>query len=186
MPDTLPVHLNQRDLHSLEVPDAFETDDSFVLAVRNHGEASRVHVHLDDGLSEIAAVETTNHYVRANETAEIPVAVHGAGPVRGKIKIVSGYGAVTRWVDVRVTESDDDTGVEVDEELGKPQPERYESGPREQSPLADRPTLPLLVFAAVALALALGAAVLVDNLLVTVGAVAVVVAVFVAGLTLFR
>jgi len=186
VPDTLPVHLNQRDLHSLEVPDAFETDDSFVLAVRNHGEASRVHVHLDDGLSEIAAVETTNHYVRANETAEIPVAVRGAGPVRGKIKIVSGYGAVTRWVDVHVTEPDDDTGVEVDEELGKPQPERDESGPEARSILADRPTLPVLAFAAVALAVALGAAVLVDNLAVTAGAVAVVAAVLVAGAMLFQ
>jgi len=185
VPDTLPVHLNQRDLHSLEVPDVFETDDSFVLAVRNHGEASRVHVHLDDGLSEIAAVETTNHYVRANETAEIPVAVHGTGPVRGKIKIVSGYGAVTRWVDVHVTESDD-TGVEVDEELGKPQPTRDESGPEVRSTLADRPTLPVIAFAAVALAVAVGAAALVDNLAVTAGAVAVVAAVFVAGAMLFR
>ena len=186
MPDTLPVHLNQRDLHSLEVPDAFETNDSFVLAVRNHGEASRVHVHLDDGLSEIAAVKATNHYVRANETAEIPVAVHGAGPVRGKIKVVSGYGAVTRWINVHITKSDDDTGVEVGEDLGKPQPERHESGPAERPTLADRPALPVLAFAAVALAVALGAAVLVENLLVTVGAVAVVVAVFVAGTMLFQ
>ena len=183
VPDTLPVYLNRQERHSLEVPPSFETADSFVLAVTNHGEASRIHVHLDDGLPEIASIDDTNFYVEANATKEIPVSVHGTDHVFGKIKLVSGYGAVTRWVDVEVLEPDEDDSVEIDEELAKPKP-RDEDDAEEASPaplLGDRPILPVASLGVLALLVAVAAAAFFESTVVAIGALLVFGAVLVAG-----
>jgi len=185
VPDTLPVHLNRQERHSLEVPPSFETGDSFVIAVRNHGEAGRIHVHLDDGLPDIASIEDTNFYVEANGVTEIPVSIHGTDHVFGKIKVASGYGAVTRWIDVEVTEPDDEEDVEVGEDLGKPQPrddDRTGSG----QTFGDRPILPVAGLGLLALILAVGAAIAFDSTLVVAGAALVLGAVLAAGYLLAR
>ncbi len=183
VPDTLPVHINRQERHSLEVPPSFETADSFVLAVTNHGEASRIHVHLDDGLPEIASLDDTNFYVEANATKEIPVSVHGTDHVFGKIKLVSGYGAVTRWVDVEVLEPDEDDAVEIDEELAKPQPrEEDDSEDGTATPLVGaRPIIPVASLGVLALIVAVAAAVYFESTVVAVGALLVFGAVLVAG-----
>jgi len=183
VPDTLPVYINRQERHSLEVPPSFETADSFVLAVTNHGEASRIHVHLDDGLPEIASIEDTNFYVEANATTEIPVSVHGTDHVFGKIKLVSGYGATTRWVDVEVLEPEEDDAVEIDEELAKPQPrDEDESDEAAATPLlGDSPVLPVASLGLLALLVAVGAAAFFESTVVAVGAVLVFCAVLVAG-----
>lgn len=188
MTDTLPVHFNRQERHSLEVPPSFETADSFVIAVTNHGEAGRIHVHLDDGLPEIASIDDTNFYVEANGTTEIPVSVHGTDHVFGKIKLVSGYGAVTRWVDVEVTEPDDDESVEIDEDLAKPQPrDETQSGATGHTPLlGDSPILPVLSLGLVALLVAVGAAAFFKSTVVAVGALLVLGAVLVAGYLLLQ
>ncbi len=125
MPDTLPVHLNRQSLHSLEVPASFETDDSFDVRLINHGEPVHVHVHLDDALSEIAAIEATNHYVDADSQRPVGVSLREEGSVLGKLKVATGYGAETRYVDVRVTEPAEEADeVRVDESLAQPQPEQ--------------------------------------------------------------
>jgi hypothetical protein len=181
----LPVHVNRRELHSLEVPRSFETADSFVIEVTNHGEAGRVHIHLDEGLSDVASVQANNHYVEANATIQVPVIVHADGPVHGKVKVVSGYGATTRWVDVELTEPEDDFGdVVVDEDLAKPQPrEPTDTGP---SLLADSSALPVVAFGLTALLVAVGAAIFFQSTIVAAGALVVFVAVLAASYLAMR
>ncbi|MFB6164913.1 MAG: hypothetical protein ABEJ31_07125 [Haloarculaceae archaeon] len=183
MPDTLPVHVNRRERNSLEVPPSFETDDSFVIAVENHGEAGRVHVHLDDGLSEWASVDANNYYVEANAIKEIPVSVTEPGPGFGKLKVVSGYGATTRWIDVELAEADDGPdGVVIDEDLAKPRPDdgAEPGGPLVQR-LAASPAAPVVALGALALVVAVGAALAFQSGLVAAAAVIVVLAVVAAG-----
>ncbi|WP_225334650.1 DUF7524 family protein [Halomicrobium urmianum] len=124
MPDTLPVHVNRQSLHSLEVPASFETDDSFDVRLINHGEPVHVHLHLDDSLSEIATIEATNHYVDADSQRPVGVTLREEGSVLGKLKVATGYGAETRYVDVRITEpTEEQDEVRVDESLAQPQPD---------------------------------------------------------------
>ncbi|WP_193767653.1 DUF7524 family protein [Halorientalis pallida] len=193
MPDELPVDVNRRERNSLNVPASIQTDDSFVIRVRNHGNASRVHVHLDENLSAVASLDETNHYVEAQSTAAIPVSVHEHGVVHGKIKLSAGYGATTRWVDVDLTEPDDSGTVEVDESLAEPGGGERETGEETGtgrdttgSMLADRPALPVLALGALAVAVAVGAASVFESGLVAAGAVVVFVAVLLAGYLLVR
>ncbi|SEN93074.1 hypothetical protein SAMN05216388_100683 [Halorientalis persicus] len=192
MPDELPVDVNRRERNSLNVPASIETDDSFVVRVRNHGNASRVHVHLDENLSAVASLDETNHYVEANSRRDIPVSVHEHGVVHGKIKLSAGYGATTRWVDVKLTEPDDTGSVEVDESLAEPgggerEPTDEESdGAASGSMLADRPALPVLALGALAVAVAIGAATVFESGVVAAGAAVVFVAVLLAGYLLVR
>jgi hypothetical protein len=194
VPDELPVDVNRRERNSLNVPASIETDDSFVIRVRNHGNAGRVHVHLDEDLSAVASLEDTNYYVEAQSTAAIPVSVDEHGVVHGKIKLSAGYGATTRWVDVKLTEPDDTGSVEVDESLAEPgggerettDEESSTDGATPGSTLADRPALPVLALGALAVAVAIGAATAFQSGLVAAGAVVVFVAVLLAGYLLVR
>ncbi|AUG47660.1 hypothetical protein BVU17_09085 [Haloarcula taiwanensis] len=123
MPDSLPVHLNRTDIHSLEVPNEFDATGSFDVRLVNHGEALHVHLHLDDSLSSVASLDATNHHVRAETDRLVRVTVDGDGPVRGKLKVVTGYGAETRYIDIYIPEGGtENEPVIVDDELSKPQP----------------------------------------------------------------
>ena len=114
------AHVNRTGIHSLEVPDAFETEGSFVVDLRNEGEATHVHLHLDDALSEVARLDAGNHYVAGDSNREVRVYVSPGGePVRGKLKVVTAYGAETRFVDISV-EPGRKRSVAVDPELSKP------------------------------------------------------------------
>ncbi|WP_299264845.1 DUF7524 family protein [Halorientalis sp.] len=192
MPEELPVDVNRRERNSLNVPASIETDDSFVVRVRNHGNASRVHVHLDENLSAVASLKETNYYVEANSRRDIPVSVHERGVVHGKLKLSAGYGATTRWVDVDLTEPDDTGTVEVDESLAEPGGGERDDigGEREPSPtgptLADEAALPVLALGVLAIAVAVGAATVFESGLVAAGAVVVFVAVLLAGYLLVR
>ena len=188
MPDRLPVHVNRKQIHSLEVPASFEADDSFVIAVENHGEAGRVHVHLDGELAEIATVADNNYYVEANGACDIPVSVNDHREAFGKIKVVVGYGATTRWVDVELTEPDHGGPVEVGDELTVSGGDDAETvaveggGPTPQSGglLADQPVLPVVGLGVLAVVLAVGAAAVLESTVVTIGAGVVVLAVVAA------
>lgn len=181
--DTLPVHVNRDELHALEVPDAFETDGSFDIAMVNHGQSVHVHLHLDDDLSEIATIEASNHFVERESQRSVHVAVNGAGEATGTLKIASAYGAETRYVTVRITEPEEtEQTVEVDESLSQPQPMNADAG-RDSSGLAsivENPEFVVLVLGVAALILATVVALVVDNIVVVLGALAVLVGVLVA------
>ncbi|ELZ20591.1 hypothetical protein C475_20048 [Halosimplex carlsbadense 2-9-1] len=181
--DTLPVHVSRDSLHALEVPDAFETDGSFDIGVVNHGGSVHVHIHLDDDLSEIATVEAGNHFVDSESKRAVHVSVQGAGEATGTLKIASAYGAETRYVTVRITEPDEEEStVEVDESLSQPQPREPDAGGNgaATAALAASPQLVVLALGVLALGVAAALALLVDEVVVVAGALAVLVGVLAA------
>jgi hypothetical protein len=183
VPDTLPVHLNREELHAVEVPDAFETSDSFDVGLVNHGTSVHVHLHLDDALSEVASLDASNHFIDGETQRAAHVSVNGSGPVTGKLKIASAYGAQTRYVDVRITEPEEtESTVEVDESLSKPQPTTTDIGSSGESGtgLLDSPELVVLVLGALALLVAVVAAVVIDQMVVLLGALVVLAGVLAA------
>ena len=117
MPETLSVHLNRDRLHSIEAPDSFETADSFVVEIENHGEAAHVHLRLDDGLAEIASLPTGNHYVRTGTVERVPISVRDPGPLTGTLTVATAYGSETHDIEVAVEPAAGKQAVEIDESL---------------------------------------------------------------------
>lgn len=126
MSDTLSVDLNRRSVHSIEVPERFETSDSFTIELTNHGEAAHVHINLDDELSKAIAIADGNHFIEAGRTRTIEASVdQRSRPVSGRLKVVTGYGAEAGYVDVSLippTRQVEKSPVEVDERLAHPKP----------------------------------------------------------------
>lgn len=181
MPAELPVHVNREELHTIEVQPGFEAGGSFDVRLENHGESVHVHLHLDDGLSRVASIDASNHYVEGEMARVVRVTVDEsaltAEPIRGKLKVAAAYGAETRWVDVELAESEEeDDEVTVDESLAKPSPTEVESEPS----LLGRPEVPVVALGAVALAVALIAALVLSETVVLVGALVVLAGVVVA------
>jgi hypothetical protein len=159
--DTLAADVNRTGIQTLSVPDAFETDGSFTVELRNHGEATHVHLHLDDALSSVAELDAGNHYVEADATRPVRVSVRDGErgeTVRGKLKVVTAYGSNTHWVDVTITPTKKQP-VDVDPELSKPRAKEKKSGGKGLA--LDRSSvlsaLPAVVLSAVAVLFALGA-----------------------------
>ncbi|WP_435077333.1 DUF7524 family protein [Halococcus sp. AFM35] len=114
---TLAVHLNREDLHSVELPTTFASADSFVVELDNHGEATHVHLRLDDALSAIASIPTSNHYVRPGATTRVPIRVHETGPVTGYLTVATAYGSQTEAVEITVEPTAGKERVDIDESL---------------------------------------------------------------------
>jgi len=117
VPETLSVHLNRDRLHSIEAPDSFETADSFVVEIENHGEAAHAHLRLDDGLAEIASLPTGNHYVRTGTVERVPISVRDPGPLTGTLTVATAYGSETHDIEVAVEPAAGKQAVEIDESL---------------------------------------------------------------------
>ncbi|WP_458206390.1 DUF7524 family protein [Haladaptatus sp. NG-SE-30] len=183
MPGTLPIHINREGLHDIDVAPSFEADDSFTISLENHGAPVHAYVHLDDELSQVATLEATNHYVEAETTRHVNVSVHD-WPSHGKLKVATGYGAETAYIDVDIVEPDGQNGtVLVDESLSKPQrrPSETESEPSELIR-----NLPLLVLGAFALILVIGVGAIVDGVVAVFGALVILAGLGVAAYFLTR
>jgi hypothetical protein len=114
---SLEIHLNRADLHAIEVPASFETAESFVIDLDNHGEATHVHLRLDDALSEIASLPTSNHYVRPGATTRVPITVHDEGPVGGFLTVATAYGSETEDIEINIEPTAGKDPVQIDESL---------------------------------------------------------------------
>ncbi|WP_336359138.1 DUF7524 family protein [Haladaptatus sp. ZSTT2] len=182
MSDTLPVHVNRGRLHALETPDSFETGESFTVNLVNHGEPVHVHLHLDDALSEVATLEAGNHHVKSASTRPVRISVFdGKRPVRGKLKVVSAYGAETKFIDVNIAEPTvEKQPVEVDESLGKPVPNPEPSGGLFEDFTLEAKDVPVLVLGVAALVLALVALVTANSTVFLFGVLAVLAGVLVS------
>lgn len=179
MPDELPVHINREQLHSLEVPTSFSAEGPFDIRLHNHGESLHIHLHLDDPLSEVATIEAVNHYVEGENERFVRVDVDterlDGDRHLGKLKVASGYGATTRWIDVEVREPEpEQNSMNIDESLAKPQPKEPEPT------LFDRPELLILALGAIALIIAALTAVLIDSTIILVGSLVVLAGVLAA------
>ncbi len=164
MPDTLGVDVSREGLHSLEVQETFEAEGPFVVELRNHGEATHVHLNLDDRLSEIARIGATNHYIEAGEHRHIDIEVRDpeawkSDLVRGKLKVVAAHGQEKHFVDIIFDRTrDDDQPVEVDPDLSQPQPDPTS----DRSPLLR--LLPVAVLGLIAVILAIAAVFAADGI----------------------
>jgi hypothetical protein len=187
--ETLAADVNRSGVQTLSVPEAFETDDSFTVELRNHGEATHVHLHLDDALSRVADLDAGNHYVEGDSTRPVRVSVREAvtEPVRGKLKVVTGYGAETHFVDVTVTPTRIQP-VDVDPELSKPKAKKNDRGGREFA--LDLSTLvralPAVVLSVVAVVFALAAVLAQSGTDPVLAVLAVVAAALAAGYIAFQ
>ena len=133
---TLDVELNGETVHDIDAPDSFVTDGPFPVVLENSGRSTHVHLHFDDDLDRVAAVDEGNHFVGDEATRRVHVRTADVDePVRGKLKIVTGYGSNTRYVDVRVDPSPEtpDESVAVDESFAAPPERAPDVPPRQQA-----------------------------------------------------
>jgi hypothetical protein len=180
--DPLPVHVNRGELHDLDVPASYEAAGTFDVRLVNHGAPGHVHLHLDDQLSELARLEATNHYVDGETERFVRVAVRDGATGAGKLKVVSGHGAKTRYVDVDIVKPEEEaSSVRVDDSLNQPQPTEPEPA---ETALGEESTLAVLGLAAIALTIAIGAALALQQTVVVIGALAVLVGVSIAAYVL--
>ena len=182
------MDLNRRRLHDIEVPESFSAAESFAVDLRNHGEPVHVHLYLDDDLSTAAElVGGGNHYVEGGATTTVRVSVSPpADPVRGRMKVATGYGTESTHVDVELEAAGARTDpVDVDERLARPrgaaEPDGAGSAERAgvavasspvdrlQRVLPDRGVVPLAVLVLVAVGISALAAVYVRSAAVLLG-----------------
>ena len=195
MSESLSVDLNEERLHDIRTPATFETTDSFPILLKNGDAPVHVHLHLDDALSRVATIPANNHYVAADTTRQVTVEVHdGPRPVEGRLKIVTGHGAETDYVDVDVVEPDDRAdAVAVDEALSAPRRRRSGDGDDPEEAGFELPGLdavrrnaPVLVLGLLAIVAAASAASVANSGTVLLGALAVLASVVAAAVLLVR
>jgi hypothetical protein len=192
VPESLPVHLNHDRLHDIQTVASFEATDSFPILLQNGDSPVHVHLHLDDSLSSVASIGANNHFVDADSTQQVNVAIDDdAPPVEGQLKIVAGHGATTDYVAVSIAEpSERDDAVDVDETLAKPISRENEDDEVGGDLVAVRSSLsengPVAALGLLALAVAVGSATLSNSVAVVLGALAVLGSVGAAGYLLVR
>jgi len=178
---TLSVELNGDAVHSIGAPDRFEATGPFAVALENEGRSTHVHLHFDDDLDRVVSVDETNHFVDDGATGHVHVSVADVTePVRGKLKIVTGYGSETRYVNVRIDPPEDTVSKEVavDEAFAKP-PERPPEVPLSQRAanaverLIERGGVPGAIAAFLALIAGVAVALALDSAVVTMAVVVV-------------
>lgn len=155
--DTLAVDVNRDGPHSIDVAPAFRADGPFEVVLDNHGAALHVHLQVDDDLAEAVALSAVNHFVQEGSVRRVAVDVdESKAPVRGHLKVVTGYGSETEFVTVSVDErEEEETGVDVDESLGEPRPRPVAD---ERPAPIDLDDVPVLALGALAVVVALLAA----------------------------
>jgi hypothetical protein len=157
----LPITLNRDGLHDIAVAGSFEAEGSFSVTLENDGAPVHVHLRLDDDLSSAATLQASNHYVEEADARTVAVDVDGDLPVSGHLKIVTGYGAETTYVDVSIVEPDPERdSIPVDADLGSPT--RPSTSETDQS-TGRAVDLAVVGLGAVALALAGSASLLVEG-----------------------
>lgn len=176
MPRSFDIVINRDAVHTIEpAVSTYDTVGDFSIVLDNEGQATHVHLHLDDDLARIATLPNGNNYfVEAGKSRTVPVSVGpGHRPVTGRVKVVTGYGAETKYVDISVVdEVDPPRSVAVDERLSVKQP-RTEST---SSPVITGTTaVGALVLLAIGLAIA--AMLIAGSAAVFLGAAVVVLAV---------
>ncbi|WP_277555354.1 DUF7524 family protein [Halobaculum limi] len=193
--DPLGVTLNRDRLNEATAPDTYRADGDFAVELRNEGAPVHVHLRFQGPLAAVASVANSNYYVDEGATSAVGVSVADIDEsVEGAVEIVTGHGA--DGTSVAVTVDPPPAPVDVDESFGSPraaQRATAETNDDESGENTGGPTLPdlgsrlpdtgTLSVVAIAVAALLGAgvvAVTLDGLAVTLGVVAVLVAVVVA------
>ena len=166
----LSVHLNREKPREVDAPVSFTADRPFDIALENHGDSAAIHVQLDDTLSEIAQLGKRELRVGPGETKHVRVTVGAVEQsVTGELTISLGYGVSTGKTTITVEPPQpEEQTIRIDESLGSP---RQQTGSSRPNPR----TLGLLAFAAIALLVAVGVALAVENTFVLGAAVLVAI-----------
>jgi hypothetical protein len=189
VPASLPVELNIDRLHDIDVPPTFVATGSFTIDLENQAEAVHVHLHLDDTLSQVARLSTNNHFVEAGSTRPVTVDVRRVDEaVTGKLKVVTGHGNETEYVEVTVEPAvKQKEPVKVDESLSRPkQPDPEPTLRARTQEVIEETTTPVVVLAGIAILLALGVGVVANSAVVLLTAGVVVLGVVAALAFLLR
>jgi hypothetical protein len=188
--ERLPVTVSSDHLHAIDVPESFEALGSFVVAITNRGRDAHVHLKLDDVLASVASLDDTNVYVERDATREVEVSVASdVGPATGGLRIETGYGAETVTVEVTVS-NETDPGAGVEDRLGAGTPpdtgDADAGGFGWPTPTLPRGWRPVAALSLVALTIAVGTAVAVNDPVVIAGVVVVLVGVVAAAILVAR
>ncbi|UIO99296.1 hypothetical protein Hbl1158_12260 [Halobaculum sp. CBA1158] len=117
---TLAVALNRDRLNQAIAPDSLVVDGSFEIELRNEGEPVHVHLRFDGPLAAAASLPESNHYVDAGASRTVRASVASVDePVEGVLEVVTGHGAETAEVAVRLEPPEEDD-VPVDESFASP------------------------------------------------------------------
>lgn len=189
MSDSLTVDVNPDGMHTLSVPERFETRGAFDVVLKNHGEPAHVYLNLDNGLSGIVALDATNYYVEQGETLPITISVSSETVVDGDLTVATAYGSEKRQVPITVEPiKRENQSVAVDESLSSPgarnTSNRSASTVTAPAPSIDeqiiRRTLPAIVFGTIAIVLALSSLLVGGAPRIILGVMAVIAAILVA------
>ncbi|MFD1645296.1 DUF7524 family protein [Haloarchaeobius litoreus] len=191
--ETLVVDVSREELHSVEpTVEAFETRGAFEVELRNHGRAVHVHCNVDDGLSRVATLSETNHFVETESSTRFRVEVaDGQRPVSGSLRFVAAYGAQEAAVPVTVR---DLASVPMGQRASVPPAETEgaasgmgsSGGPDLSGIVPGRDDAPVLAMAGVALLVAVLAMALANSTVVMLGVGAVLLGILVAVAVLLR
>lgn len=101
------ISLNRNGLNSVEVEqDQLRVSTAGSMVIENHGKPTHVHLHLNDDLASIAAIEDTHWYVPAGESRSVELEAAEGAAGRGRIEIATGYGQQTTDLDVVIGPED--------------------------------------------------------------------------------
>lgn len=189
MSDRLRVNLGREGPKSVELTeDSIEVTGDFIVEVHNHGHPQHVHVAPERDLGRFVRVEAPNHFIENDELRAIRIEVDDDRPAKfdGQLRIVTGYGTETSYINVHLREEDHQrTQVAVDASLGKPPAD--ESGPEPLTEQLFGPgTVPLIALAIMAILIAAGAIMIASDVAVVLGVIAVLVGVGIAIILLLR
>lgn len=195
MSDSLTVDVNPDGMHTLSVPERFETRGAFDVVLKNHGEPAHVYLNLDNGLSGAATLDATNYYVEQGETLSVTISVSSDTVIDGDLTVATAYGSEKRLVPITVEPTEQKKqSVSVDESLSSPGAGNSSNGSAstatQTSPVTSpsttideqiiRRTLPAIVFGTIAIVLALSSLLVGGTPRIVLGVMAVLAAILVA------
>ncbi len=159
----------------------FKTADSFEVSLTNHGSAVHVHLQLMEDLAEYATIPTSNYYIEADDSQRARITIRdGPRPLSGRLKIVTGYGSNSEHVTIELQEeTEEETGVQVAEELGRPQP-------RQPSRSISPDQFPVIILSVLAIAIALVTGFIVGGWMAILGILIVLIGIGIAGVILLQ
>lgn len=180
--DELTVDLNRESPYAIDVePPAFEAHESFDIVLTNHGSSTHTHLQLDEDLDRTADLDVANYFIKEDQVRNVRVAVReGNRPIRGRLKISTGYGSNTEYVPITIVDkTETESRVIVDEQLAKPQQQA-------DSPLIRTDQLPVIALGLIALFVAVVSALIVGGWAAIVGVLIVLIGIGIAGLLLLQ
>ncbi|MFC5969906.1 hypothetical protein ACFPYI_01045 [Halomarina salina] len=154
MNDSLVVDVNPDGMHTLGVPAEFSASGSFDVRLTNHGEATHVHLKLDDELSANARLDEGHHYVTKDDTQVVHVTIADGARGRGTLEVTTAHGGTTETVSIELGAEPEKPPVEIDESLAEPRA-RPEERQLDSDGLSTAELVPAVALGGVAVLLAI-------------------------------